>query len=66
MNEHKESTQDFLIRDVLTVNCGKTLTPGVIDDILGTFKIEMRDGPAAWAFCDEEQPEERVKLEDII
>lgn len=51
---NKEATQNFLIHDVLVLNCGRTLTPDVIKDMIKTFHIEMRDGPAAWAFCEEE------------
>ena len=48
----REATQDFLVRDILISNAGRNLTPETITEIIGTFKIEMRDGPAAWSFAE--------------
>lgn len=50
MKTERESTQEFAIKDILINNCGKTLTPGNIDDIAEQMIWEMRKGPCAWAF----------------
>jgi hypothetical protein len=40
--ENKESTQDFLVLDILVSYCGKVLTPDLVDEIAAKLKNEMR------------------------
>ena len=51
MNEKdKKETQKFTIKNILIQNCGKQLTPDIIDEVYNQMIKEMYSSPCSWAF----------------
>lgn len=46
----RESTQQFLITNILTDYYGQVLSDFKLKIILDRIKKEMKDGPCSWAF----------------
>jgi hypothetical protein len=46
----RKATMDFVIQKILIQNCGRVLSPNVVDEIKEEFKFEMYKGSCSWAF----------------